>query len=61
MGAGIAQYSDGLRAEWLGFDSWQGQKVFLYSTASRSALGLIQPPIKCVPGALTLGGKTVGA
>jgi hypothetical protein len=30
-------------------------KIFLYSTASRSALGLTHPPIQWVPGALSPG------
>jgi hypothetical protein len=30
-------------------------KAFLLSTSSRPVLGLTQPPIKCVPGALPLG------
>jgi hypothetical protein len=32
-------YSDGLRAGRPGFVSWQGQEIFLYSTALRPALG----------------------
>jgi hypothetical protein len=39
-------YSDRLRAGRPGFDSCQGQDIFLYLTASRSAVGSTQPPIK---------------
>jgi hypothetical protein len=30
-------------AEELGFDSWQGQDIFLFSAASRPTLGPYQP------------------
>jgi hypothetical protein len=32
-------YSDRLWAGWLGFDSWQGQETFLYSSVSRFGSG----------------------
>jgi hypothetical protein len=48
-----------VRAGWPGFDSRQGQEIFLYSTASRSALGQSQP-IQWVPGALSPGAKLPG-
>jgi hypothetical protein len=35
-------------------------KIFLFSTASRLALGLTQPPIEWVPGVIFLGIKRVG-
>jgi hypothetical protein len=41
----------------LGFDSRWGLGIFLFTTASRTALGPIQPPIQRVPGALSLGVK----
>jgi hypothetical protein len=37
------------------FESPQGLGIFLFTTASRPALGPIQPPIQRVPGALSLG------
>jgi hypothetical protein len=33
-----------------GFDSRQGQEIFLFATVSRPALGPTQPPIQSVPG-----------
>jgi hypothetical protein len=53
----LSWYSDGLQAGWPGFKSWQGQEIFLYSTAFRLALGSIQPPIQYVPGTVYLGVK----
>jgi hypothetical protein len=47
--AGIAQYSDGLWAGWPGFDSWEGQDIFLY-TMSRPTLERTQPPIQWYQG-----------
>jgi hypothetical protein len=44
----------------LGFDSRQGLGIFLFTTASRPALGLTQPPIKWVPGTLSLAVKRPG-
>jgi hypothetical protein len=38
----------------LGFDSRQGLGIFLFTTASRTALEPTQPPIQWVPGALSL-------
>jgi hypothetical protein len=37
-----------------------GEKYFLFCTGSRPALGLTQPPIQLVPGALSLGAKRPG-
>jgi hypothetical protein len=45
----------------LGFNSWQGMGIFLFTTTSRMALGPIQPPIKWVSGALSLGKKQLGS
>jgi hypothetical protein len=54
-----SQYSDGL---WAGRpDLIPGRgKIFLFSTASRLALGLTQPPIQSVLGAIFPGAKRQG-
>jgi hypothetical protein len=44
----------------LGFDSRWGLEIFLFTTATRSALGPTQPPIQWVLGALSLGVKRPG-
>jgi hypothetical protein len=44
----------------LGFASRQGLGIFLFTTASRTALGPTQPPIQRVPGTLSLGVKRPG-
>jgi hypothetical protein len=49
----------GYELEDRGFDYSQGLGIFLYTTASRPALGLTQPPIQWVPGALSLGVKLI--
>jgi hypothetical protein len=41
----------------LGFDPRLGLGIFLFTTASRTALGPTQPPIQWVRGALFLGVK----
>jgi hypothetical protein len=38
----------------LGFESWQGLGVFLFTIASGPALGPTQPPFQWVTGALSL-------
>jgi hypothetical protein len=42
------------------FDSRRGLGIFLFTTASRTALGPNQPPVQWVPGALSLGLKWPG-
>jgi hypothetical protein len=42
------------RLDDLGFESQKGLGIFMFTTATRPALGPIQPPIQCVPGALSL-------
>jgi hypothetical protein len=44
----------------LGFDSRRGLGIFLFITASRTALGPTQPPIQWAPGALSLEVKRPG-
>jgi hypothetical protein len=44
----------------LDFDSRWGLGIFLFTTASRTALGPTQHPIQWVPGALSLGVKRQG-
>jgi len=41
----------------LGFDSLRELGIFLFTTASRTALWSTRPPIQWVPGALSLGAK----
>jgi hypothetical protein len=44
----------------LGCDSRRRLRIFLFTTASITALGPTQPPIQWVPGALNLGEKRPG-
>jgi hypothetical protein len=45
----------GWMAKELDFDFWQGRKIFLFSTASRLAVGPAQPPVQWVPGQIPQG------
>jgi hypothetical protein len=56
-----SRYSDCLRAGRPRDRSPGRVKNFLFSTSSRPALGSTQPPIKWVPGALSLGVKRPGS
>jgi hypothetical protein len=53
----VSQYSVRLRTGWPGFDPRQRQRIFPLTSASRLALGLTQPPIQWVTGALSPGVK----
>jgi hypothetical protein len=44
----------------LGFNSWQGLGILLFTTMSRTAQGPTQPPIQWLPGALSLRVKWPG-
>jgi hypothetical protein len=52
--------SNGLRGGQPRFDSRQGKEIFLYTTATRPALGPTQPHIQWVPGTLSPGVKRQG-
>jgi hypothetical protein len=57
----IAQrWATGWKVGVLGFDSHRGLGIFLFTTASRPAVGPTQPPNQWVPGALSLGVKRPG-
>jgi hypothetical protein len=45
----LIRFSCGLWAGLPEFDSRQGQEIFIFSTASKLALGHTQPPIQWVP------------
>jgi hypothetical protein len=55
----VWRWSTGWTIGVLGFDSRRGLGIFLFTTASRTALGPTQLPVQWVPGAL--GGKAAGA
>jgi len=44
----------------LGFDSRRGLGIFIFTTASRTALGPTQPHTQLLPGSLSLGVKRPG-
>jgi hypothetical protein len=43
-----------------GFESRYGLGIFLFTTASISALGPTQPPVRWIPGVLSVGVKSAG-
>jgi hypothetical protein len=52
---------DGWMDGWMvGFNSWRGYEIFLYTTAFRLALRPTQPPSKLVLGPASLGVKQLG-
>jgi hypothetical protein len=56
----VQRWATGWTIGVLEFDSRRGLGIFLFTTASRTALGPTQPPIQWVPGALSLGVKRPG-
>jgi hypothetical protein len=56
----VQRWATGWTIGVLEFDSRRGLGIFLFTTASRTALGPTQPPIQWVPGALSLGVKWPG-
>jgi hypothetical protein len=59
----LSRYSDwatGWTIGVIGFDSQRGLGIFLFTTASRPAVGPTQPSIQWVPGTLSLGVKRPG-
>jgi hypothetical protein len=56
----LSRCSDWLRLGRLGFDSRQGQVIFLHSIASRKNLVTIQPPAQWAPGDVSLRLKQPG-
>jgi hypothetical protein len=56
----VQRWATGWKIGVLGFHSRRGLGIFLFTTASRTALGPTQLPIHWVPGALSLGVKRQG-
>jgi hypothetical protein len=56
----VQRWATGWTIGVLGFDSRRGLGICFFITASRTALGPIQPPIQWVPGAFYLGVKRPG-
>jgi hypothetical protein len=59
----LSQYSDhavGWTIGVLGFNFWQGLRIFFFTTVSRLPLGPTQTPVWWVLGAFSLGVKSLG-
>jgi hypothetical protein len=56
----VQRWATGWMIGVLGFDSRWRLGIFLFTTAPRTALGPVQPPIRWVPGAPSLGVKRPG-
>jgi hypothetical protein len=56
----LSRYSDGIRTGRPGFDSRQGMRYFLFSTASIPVLRPTQPPIQWIAGAPSPKVKRLG-
>jgi hypothetical protein len=57
----LSRFSDGLRAAQPGFDSRQGQEIFLYSIGPKQVMGTTHFPIQWVLGALSFVVKRLGS
>jgi hypothetical protein len=51
----LGRYRNRLRVGRSGFDSWQGQEVYIYYTVPRPGLALTQPPVQWVHRARVAG------
>jgi hypothetical protein len=56
----VQRWAKGWTIGVLGFDSWRGVGIFLFTTAYRTALGPTQPPIQWISGVLSLGVRWPG-
>jgi hypothetical protein len=56
----VQRWATGWTIGFLGFDSRRGLEIFLFTTASRTALGPTHPHIQWVQGVLSLGVKRPG-
>jgi hypothetical protein len=56
----VQRWATGWMISVLGFNFRRGLGIFLFTTASRTDPGPTQPPIRLVPGALSLGVKLPG-